>query len=108
MPAQLPRTLKVGSRHYTVTQKSLGNRPYIGLCHPYHGRITLEKSLPADYKAEVSLHESLHAIFYACDFNLDAEDEERLVRALSRHLAAFLCDNPRYVKYLLSNLAPSR
>lgn len=105
MSLPLPKSLKIGSRRYTVSSCDLSKEPFIGWCRPFSGEIKVEKALPPCYKAEVSLHEVLHALFHIADIQLSHSQEEKVVRALTPHMAAFLADNPAYVKYLLSNLA---
>lgn len=62
--------------------------------------ITLDPKLPPRLMAETALHESLHAIYAAYSFGIDALEEEELVSRISGPLLKLQQDNPEFFAWI--------
>ena len=98
------KTLKIGPRRYSVEAIDMEEDSTIGRIHLYQGKIVVDESHMPSSQAEVLIHEILHGLFMDSGMDLKRKKEEKLVRALSPRLAAFLADNPTEVRHLLSML----
>lgn len=105
----MKKTLKIGPSTFKIRKHKRGDR---GWCRPYKSIISLIDNVPKDVKAEVLLHEALHAIFYT--FNVwkhikNREKEEDLEEIVVTDLSTALCtvfkQNPWLLVYLKKGLA---
>lgn len=99
-------SLKIGPRTYSVHEVPRDILPdrAVGEFCVFDGKILIAEDNVKDFKAEILIHEVLHALFFDAGLLLDADREETLVQALSPRLAAFLGDNPNEVRELLRRL----
>lgn len=65
-----------------------------------NGRIDVAENLTPSVKAEVALHEVLHAAVYVAKLGLSEEDEEKVVSGLAPVLLSVLRDNPSFINTL--------
>lgn len=105
----LPKSVKVGYRTYQVTpspqQATSIQREYNGLHCLERGVIEIEPSLDDVHKAQVFLHELLHACWaVGC---VPDEDEERAVSILARMLTQVFQDNPDVISWISKNVKAS-
>jgi len=103
----VPPSVRVGAHTYTCSERG-GTEMYThglwGFCNRQDLHIQVRDALPSSRRAEVFLHEVLHALYERSSFP-EAWDEERIVDTLSMHLAAFFRDNPEVAKGLVGALA---
>ena len=97
------KTLKVGS--YDVAVKTLSGKDKkdnwgLFYCNEYE--IHLHDKYPTRQKyGETALHEALHVIWEERGLEEKKDDEEQIVKLLSRGLFALLRDNPEFREWLV-------
>lgn len=96
-------SLKIGHRDYTVelhpTIPETDGVKLIGQCRNNDGKILLDASLTGSRKAEILLHEVLHACWYFGCLGEECE-EERAVDVLASCLVMIQRDNPWFLPAL--------
>ena len=69
---------------YTVARRHAKNgdgEPLLGECDFELKRISVEPKIDKQIASEVFVHESLHALFNECHFEMDASKEEEIINA---------------------------
>lgn len=109
----LPETLKIGHKTFTVQELSdeeaqaLNQRGFIDHFNQHIGIMTESKHPEA--VAETIIHEILHGAFYQnrLDMHLKknkrGDTEEMVVSILAGYLSQIFVDNPDLVEYLFTN-----
>lgn len=102
---KLPKKLKIGSLTYRIEEvKELKTSRGISAYgrHIYDDKlIQIDKDLDYDVKILVVLHEVLHGIMCCQEIELEAKEEEHVVRNMTKGIASFLQDNPAFIKQLM-------
>ena len=92
----IPKTLKIGWRNYTINQSEhkAGNNggDLYGQIEYEKRQIYLYDKIDADEKSVTVLHEVLHGIFYNMGNAL--REDENFVTALAENLYQVIKDNP--------------
>jgi hypothetical protein len=70
--------------------------------------IEVAENIAPQVKAEVLLHEILHACCTFGNVGLNDEDEERVVQGMAPVLLDMLCNNPEVVKWLQEQIHKRR
>jgi len=101
----LPKSIRVGYRDYAVEDwpVALANaNARWGECDRLNCVIRVRDDLLPKVKAEVLLHEVLHAAYdMGC---CDNSDEEKLVNILGNQLTQIWRDNPEFVSFMSESL----
>jgi len=98
---KLPRSITVGHmklRFREMPTDEAQEKQIDGLFDYENGRIDVAEKLTGSVKAEIALHEVLHAAFYVA--KLDTPEEERIVTGLAPVLLSVLRDNPSFINTL--------
>lgn len=100
---KLPRSVTVG--HLKLRFRELPNEEAVergidGWFDYENGRIEVAEGLSPSVKAEITLHEILHAAFYVAKTGLSDDEEEKVVNTIAPVLLSFLRDNPSLVTLL--------
>jgi hypothetical protein len=94
-----PPRITVGPHVFHLTyDRNIGDRGANGETYRESCRILIADNLATSIEREVVLHESLHALYGAT--NLDGDQEEATVQALTAPLLDLLRCNPSFVSYL--------
>lgn len=108
---ELPASLRIGPYDYTVRAvdelESL-KTGFSGFCDKGELEIGIADFIPPQRKAEVALHEVIHACFQTGDL-LEGEPgftEEKIVTVLAQQLMQVVRDNPEFVAWFSENLKP--
>lgn len=97
-------SLKVGAQTYNL---EVFDRDFAddsrrwGDTDPSHNKIRICKDLPHTAFAEVLVHELCHAVLYDAGMPWVGPDVEDAIGKVSPRIAAFLRDNPKFVKHLV-------
>lgn len=100
---KLPRSVTVGHlklRLREMPTAEANERGIDGWFDYENGRIDVAESLTPSVKAEITLHELLHAAFYVAKTDMSEDVEEKVVSALAPVLLSVLRDNPTLVSAL--------
>ncbi len=97
-------TIRVGPYNYKVKQEdkiiSEGTELF-GIHSPSDNTIRVKNSLPPSRKAEVLMHETLHAMIQSAGLCEVLEGkEETVVENLGTTLVQFVRDNPEFLKQI--------
>ena len=107
--AELPKSIRVGYRDYTVEEwpanlASVSNR--WGECDRRNLGIRIQQDLLPAMRAEVLLHEVIHAAYEMGA--LDEKDgEERIACVLGNQLTQVWRDNPELIAFMSESLTPA-
>lgn len=100
---KLPRSVTVGHlklRFRELPQTEAVERGIDGWFDYENGRIEVAESLTPSVKAEITLHEILHAAFYVAKTGASDDEEEKVVSALAPVLLSVIRDNPSLISTL--------
>jgi hypothetical protein len=103
--AKLPTKLRVGYRDYAVEDwaSNLANvSDQLGECDRINCIIRIRTDLIPTVKAEVLMHEVLHAAYHMG--SADNADEEKLVSILGNQMTQIWRDNPDFVAFMSASL----
>ena len=104
-------TLKIGYKDYDMFfVKKIDGGATLGDCENNDGTrgvIRIAKGQRKVEKANVILHEILHAIVYTQGLKINDKEEEKIVLALTNGLIDFMKENPKVIKSLASLLRKS-
>lgn len=98
----MPTTIRVGHLDYRVedwTPSEAYVNGRFGECDKHHLVIRVRADLPAQRKAEVLLHEVLHAAWEMGDLS-DGCAEEKVVTVLANQMTQVWRDNPEFVSFM--------
>lgn len=102
----LPASIRVGYLDFAVedwkpSEAHVNGR--FGECDRHHMVIRVRADLGPQKKAEVLLHEVLHACYdVGC---LSGDDEEKIVSIFGNQLAQVWRDNPDFVQFMSASLS---
>ncbi len=105
-----PRVARIGHQHWRVmfsrgVVRAAGEEfgyELDGVCNTENQTIAVHPFPEApDHERMVLVHELMHACLHETGLDLDKEDEERFIVALSPRLLDALQSNPTIVSYLL-------
>ena len=103
-----PKFLRIGPYNWKVKwghSDVLRFHPYgdaCGACDEASLTIAVSPGQAEDYGRSTLLHEILHACVRASSPDIDDEQEEKMVSALTGPLLGALRDNPELIEYLTS------
>lgn len=108
--SKMPDKVKVHTYTYTIKEeaepKGLDGSPAFGYCEYRNQIIVIDKELPRERKQAILMHELLHAVMDAINFDIKGtppiDVEETIVVDMAPMLVNLLKDNPKLVKYILS------
>ncbi len=98
----IPRSVKIGGHIFkisTVSKKFSDGS--VGECDDSANTIKVLRTAARSRKAEIILHECLHALLAGTDF----DQEEEIVNILGEGLAQMLKDNPRFFVTIMAELS---
>jgi hypothetical protein len=101
-----PRSVKIGYRTFRLQVRpasEMDEHNALGMCRKDEGEIWLHDGLDRQQGAETTLHEILHAVWYAMCLPAKT-DEEKAVTALAKGLAGVFRDNAEAIKWILAGL----
>lgn len=103
-PYALPKTVVVGPFHYDVhlwKEADAVSSEAAGLCDSHRNAILIKENLNDQTRAEVLMHETLHAIFYTSGLTMVStgvgQSEEMIVSQLALGLVALIRANPDFM-----------
>lgn len=94
-----PMYVKLGYRTWIITSSLVLGNEVDGRTDIEDGRILIRPGRPADYTAEVVIHELSHAVWSHFDLQ-DNDEEEKVVTAMGKGWAELLARNPHLVAFL--------
>ena len=102
----MPATIRVGYQDYTVedwkpSEAHVNSRD--GECDKHHMVIRVRADLERRRKAEVLLHEVLHAAFSMGDLS-GGDSEEKTVTVLGSQMTQVWRDNPEFIAFMEASL----
>lgn len=101
---EMPRSVRVGPWDWAVNDMSQADcirSGWIGSCYTAHLEIEVYPKLPTQKRAEVLLHEVLHACFEVANLKQhDTLTEEKVVNGLGMTLLSVIRDNPDLIAFL--------
>lgn len=100
---KLPRFVTVGHLKLRVVEISADEATARGINGEFdyeNGKIELAANLVPSVKAEIALHEVLHAAFEVAKLKATEEGEETFVSGLAPVLLSFIRDNPTFLREL--------
>lgn len=100
----LPKSIRIGAHDYQIEEleevPNQDGEELLGCLLPGALLIIIESGLPNSRKAEVLIHECLHAMLSGTN----QENEELMVGVLGEALCSFFKHNPTLVRTLLTAL----
>lgn len=99
----LPKSVAVGPFNYDVhlwKEADAVTNEAAGLCDSHRNMILIKENLNDQTRAEVLMHETLHAIFYTSGLSLVqnlAQNEEMIVSQIAIGLVALVRSNPDFM-----------
>lgn len=106
--AELPKSLRIGYRDYTVEwwpTRQADQEGKLGLCNRDEATIKIAEGYDSFLTAEVLLHEVLHAAYHMGCIDPSA-DEEKTVSILGNQMTQIWRDNPDFVTFMSDSLNP--
>jgi hypothetical protein len=109
----MPKKIRVGHavlevRNDATTAAELTSEQLAGSSNGNFLYIRVRNDLPYQTQAETLLHEVLHMVLFFSGLDLDADQEEKIVRPAAMTLYGVLKDNPQLLKYLLEEKTNGR
>lgn len=98
----LPKSIRVGYQDFAIEDWK-ASEAYVnsrsGECDKFHMVIRVRADLETKKKAEVLLHEVLHAAYDMGDLN-DGSSEEKVVSVLGMQMTQVWRDNPEFIRFM--------
>lgn len=98
----LPESVKVGAHTFRIMplpeeadQDEWGEADFVA------GTISVAEKVPPSRQTEVVLHEVIHALLLGWEM----KEEEAITTLLGEGIAAFLQDNPQFVKHVCDHIS---
>ena len=102
-----PPTIKVGHADYKfvwMQSNTARGKRVTGETSYSEQLISIADDLSPQQRAEITLHELLHCLFYHWQIVMSHEQEERTISALAMGLAAVIRDNPGFIDLIQREL----
>lgn len=96
--ASVPKSVRIFGREYSIKVEPLED--VVGLCYEAEQRISIAPDQTPIEEADTVLHETLHGLDYVLGMGLTEEQ----VRGTASGLIGILKDNPKFLRYLASQL----
>ncbi len=97
----IPRSVKIGGHIFKISAVSKLPGDTVGECDDTANTIKVLRTAARSRKAEIILHECLHALLAGTDFY----EEEEILVILSEGLAQMLKDNPHFFATIMTELS---
>lgn len=99
----LPKSVKVGYRDFTVEDWLKPSIEHCGECDKNYAHIKVDTRFGAASSANTLLHEVFHAMWREADLPTDIE--EKAVTLMANQLCGVWRDNPEFVAFMSRSLA---
>lgn len=102
----VPKSLLIGYRQYTVKYKPRAKSEIFGECDTDGAEITVFGHKDGPSIANTLLHEAFHAMYKEARLQdrVGEENEEDIIRTMTDNLCQFFVNNPQATKWLLVKL----